>query len=216
MTLRQVQMVLERAVQTLDHFPSISQLKEIADRFQTEKPEGYEHGRPRLEIVSGSACKTCGDDGYILADRRDMPSLPYIFKCPNCARGRSPNFLPKSSLWSKDFEWEFKPRSPRLRISLVEPESPWPMLLSALMELMAGRTDLPEEKREKAYRAGLTCSRVSEEEAWELLQLYSERKWDDPLALKVISRTRGQSVSDRLTEVIIKKRSHHDDGPGAA
>lgn len=45
-TPRQSLMLLERAAESLPHFPSIAELKTIAEFLQKEKPSGTTHGRP--------------------------------------------------------------------------------------------------------------------------------------------------------------------------
>jgi hypothetical protein len=72
-------MVLQKAVETLDHFPSISQIKEIADSFMANKTT-----RSESRIVCDS-CPDCMGDGLLFLFNEH--GYRYVFSCGSCRNG---------------------------------------------------------------------------------------------------------------------------------
>lgn len=74
-------MVMNRAVGTLDNFPSIHQVKEIADWFQANKPN-----RERQSKIFPKDCDDCMGDGLVFL--QDEDGGKYVFSCETCENGK--------------------------------------------------------------------------------------------------------------------------------
>lgn len=81
LTTREAELVLKRAVETLDHFPSIHQTKEIADWLQANKPKTNNKTR-----IIEKDCPDCCGDGLVFM--RNELNAKYIFSCMTCENGR--------------------------------------------------------------------------------------------------------------------------------
>jgi hypothetical protein len=73
-------MVMNRALSTLDHFPSINQIAEICEYLQSNKSLGHS----KKPVVN---CVTCGGRGYLVCVNPEDQSRMYA-ACDDCEAGK--------------------------------------------------------------------------------------------------------------------------------
>ena len=88
-------------------------------------------------------------------------------------------------------------KNPVIVFEPLEPlVSPWPRFLEYLMLMIR------DGKTSEGFDYACRFNKVSEEEAWTLFQLFSERKFADPFALKIIKRTDGRAFNKLFFETM--------------
>lgn len=96
MTGRQVEMVLKRASELYDSFPSIAQINTISDQL---RKEGQGDGRQSESRIKYKPCLEC--DGYGLLYLIDETGGRWVHSCEQCANGsiqrELSNLSPKAS-----------------------------------------------------------------------------------------------------------------------
>lgn len=89
----EVRILMDRATQTLDHFPSISQIEEIAKELDIKHIAKW-----RYKAVSD--CLTCGGPGWHWVTRIDGVECPVA--CDDCEAGKNMQMGPKGTItWTQ-------------------------------------------------------------------------------------------------------------------
>lgn len=84
LTLVQSEKALNRAAETLDHFPSLSQVIELCDYFQKISDAAKGVVSKKSRIIDKPCCSCMGDGLLFLYDENGSH---YIFSCDKCKNG---------------------------------------------------------------------------------------------------------------------------------
>lgn len=159
---------------------------------ESEKLVASRAGATRFPFAD---CLYCDGHGLVkMKYQRDKREC--YFACGSCQNGKKQNEFSKGVLLLSNvalragYDFVEKPRTKST--PLQSQISPWPRFLEYLMLMIRdGNTN-------QGFDYACRFNRVSEEEAWRMWDLFSEKQFNDPFALKIIARSRGQSFSSLL------------------
>lgn len=87
-TTHQVKQMLHRAVETLDHFPSIAQLEEIAREMNMANETRWHH-----KTGSEDSCRLCHGCGWVYA-WQESQRCEVVVACDDCPAGKNLQIAP--------------------------------------------------------------------------------------------------------------------------